>query len=216
MFINIHTHFNTGRQIEVVSRTFEDVLPDYFSFGIHPWEIDKWESKLDLFTPFLSKKGCLAVGEIGLDKLKGPDINKQIAVFKRQIEFSEEFNLPVILHCVKAWNELKSLKRELKPEQPWIFHGFTKSTLTEEVLNEGIYISIGNAILTSPTLQSALKNIPLNRLFLETDDAECSIEEIYAKVSELKNIPLSQLQSQLEENFKNVFTKWITGWSALN
>jgi TatD DNase family protein len=51
----------------------------------------------------------------------------------------------------------------------------------------------------------------LNRLFLETDDAECSIEDIYAKVSELKNIPLSQLQSQLEENFKNVFTKWITG-----
>lgn len=211
MNINIHTHFETGRQIEVVSRTFNDVLPEYFSFGIHPWEIDKWENKLGIFDSFLSLKGCLAVGEIGLDKLKGPEINKQIAVFKHQIRFSEEFHLPVILHCVKAWNELKVLKRELNPKQPWIFHGFTKSTLTEEVLQEGIYISIGNAILTSPTLQSALKNIPLNRLFLETDDAECSIEDIYAKVSELKNIPLSQLQSQLEENFKNVFTKWITG-----
>lgn len=211
MFINIHTHFYTGRQIEVVSRTFEDVLPEYFSFGIHPWEIDEWENKLAIFDSFLSLNGCLAVGEIGLDKLKGPEINKQIELFNRQIHFSEEFHLPVILHCVKAWNELKSLKRELNPKQPWIFHGFTKSTLTEEVLKEGIYISIGNAILTSPTLQSALKNIPSDRLFLETDDADCSIEDIYAKVSELKNIPLSQLQSQLEENFKNVFTKWITG-----
>lgn len=211
MYINIHTHFETGRQIEVVSRTFNDVLPEYFSFGIHPWEIDKWENKLEIFDSFLSLKGCLAVGEIGLDKLKGPEISKQIAVLKHQIHFSEEFHLPVILHCVKAWNELKVLKRELNPKQTWIFHGFTKSTLTEEVLKEGIYISIGNAILTSPTLQSGLKNIPLNRLFLETDDAECSIEDIYAKVSELKNIPLSQLQSQLEENFKNVFTKWITG-----
>lgn len=211
MYINIHTHFDTGRQIEVVSRTFEDVLPEYFSFGIHPWEIDKWENKLEIFDSFLSLKGCLAVGEIGLDKLKGPEISKQIAVFKHQIHFSEEFHLPVILHCVKAWNELKVLKRELNPKQTWIFHGFTKSTLTDEVLKEGIYISIGSAILTSPNLQSALKNIPLNRLFLETDDADCSIEDIYAKVSELKNIPLSQLQSQLEENFKNVFTKWITG-----
>lgn len=211
MFINIHTHSDTGRQIEVVSRTFEDVLAEYFSFGIHPWEIDKWENKLAIFDSFLSLNGCLAVGEIGLDKLKGPEITKQIELFKQQIQFSEEYHLPVILHCVKAWNELKSLKRELKPKQPWIFHGFTKSTLTEEVLKEGIYISIGNAISTSQTLQSALKNIPLDRLFLETDDAECSIEDIYAKVSELKNIPLSQLQSQLEENFKNVFTKWITG-----
>jgi TatD DNase family protein len=211
MYINIHTHFNTGRQIEVVSRTFDDVLSEYFSFGIHPWEIDKWENKLDFFDSFLSLKGCLAVGEIGLDKLKGPVISKQIELFKQQIIFSEEFHLPVILHCVKAWNELRVLKRELNPKQTWIFHGFTKSMLTDEVLKEGIYISIGNAILTSPTLQYALKNIPLDRLFLETDDAECAIEEIYAKVSELKNIPLSQLQSQLEENFKNVFTKWITG-----
>jgi TatD DNase family protein len=146
-----------------------------------------------------------------LDKLKGPGINKQIEIFKRQILLSEDFHLPVILHCVKSWNELRVLKRELNPKQTWIFHGFTKSSLTEEVLKEGIYISIGHAILTSSTLQSALKNIPLNRLFLETDDAECAIEEIYAKVSELKNIPLSELQSQLEENFKNVFTKWITG-----
>jgi TatD DNase family protein len=211
MYINIHTHFITGRQIEVVSRTFNDVLPEYFSFGIHPWEIDKWENKLAVFDSYLLLKGCLAVGEIGLDKLKGPEINKQIEIFKRQILLSEEFHLPVILHCVKSWNELKVLKRELNPKQTWIFHGFTKSSLTEEVLKEGIYISIGKAILTSSTLQSALKNIPLNRLFLETDDAECAIEEIYAKVSELKNIPLSELQSQLEENFKNVFTKWITG-----
>jgi len=211
MYINIHTHFITGRQIEVVSRTFDDVLPEYFSFGIHPWEIDKWVNKLAIFESSLSLKGCLAVGEIGLDKLKGPGISKQIEIFKRQILLSEEFHLPVILHCVKSWNELKVLKCELNPKQTWVFHGFTKSSLTEEVLKEGIYISIGHAILTSSTLQTALKNIPLDRLFLETDDAECAIEEIYAKVSELKNIPLSELQSQLEENFKNVFTKWITG-----
>lgn len=207
MFINIHTHKDTGRRIELVSRTFEEVLSAYFSFGIHPWDSDRWKSRLNEMNQILAEKGCLAVGEIGLDKLKGPELSVQVAVFKQQIVLSEQLNLPVILHCVKSWNEIKSIKRELKPKQAWIYHGFTKANLIEDVLKEGIYISIGDAILNSPTLQSALKNIPLDRLFLETDDAACSIEAIYTKVSALKNLPLSQLQSQLEENFKNVFTK---------
>ena len=211
MFINIHTHFDTGRAIEVVNRTFNAALPTFFSFGIHPWEIDCFKSRFDEMESFLSLDGCVAIGEIGLDKLRGPDLITQVNLFKQQIILSEKYKLPVIIHCVKTWNELKQIKRELNPTQPWIYHGFAKSTLTEEVLKERIYISIGHAILTSPTLQTSLKSIPLDCLFLETDDAECSIEEIYAKVSELKNIPLSQLQGQLEENFKNVFTKWITG-----
>ncbi len=211
MFINIHTHFDNGRQLEVVNYTFKTVFPTHFSFGIHPWEIDVWGHTLEEMESFLAMDGCLAVGEIGLDKLKGPKISRQIELFKQQIILSEHYELPVILHCVKTWNELKVLKRELNPQQTWIFHGFTKSSLTEEVLKEGIYISIGHAILTSSSLQTALMKIPLNRLFLETDDAICSIEDIYRKVSELKNIPLLQLENQLEENFKNVFTKWIIG-----
>ena len=207
MLINIHTHRSTGRQIEVVNRTFEDLVPEYFSFGIHPWEIELWEEKINEMNQVLSVENCLAVGEIGLDKLKGPNLVRQMTIFKQQIQLAEQHKLPVILHCVKAWNELKNLKRELKPKQPWIFHGFSKAALTKEVLNEGIYISLGQAILTSLSLQNTLLNIPLDRLFLETDDASCTIEEIYQKVSELKNIPLSELEKQLEENFKLVFTK---------
>ena len=207
MLINIHTHRSTGRQIEVVNRTFEDLVPEYFSFGIHPWEIELWEEKINEMSQVLSEENCLAVGEIGLDKLKGPNLVRQMTIFKQQIQLAEQHKLPVILHCVKAWNELKNLKRELKPKQPWIFHGFSKAALTKEVLNEGIYISLGQAILTSLSLQNALINIPLDRLFLETDDASCTIEEIYHKISELKNIPLSELEKQLEENFKLVFTK---------
>lgn len=206
MLINIHTHRSTGRQIEVVNRTFEDLVPEYFSFGIHPWEMELWEAKINEMNLILSLDNCLAVGEIGLDKLKGPNLVRQMTIFKQQIQLAEQHKLPVILHCVKAWNELKNLKRELKPKQPWIFHGFSKAALTKEVLNEGIYISLGQAILTSLSLQNALLNIPLDRLFLETDDASCTIEEIYQKVSELKNIPLSELEKQLEENFKLVFT----------
>lgn len=211
MYINIHTHFSTGRHIELVNRTFTDVLTDYYSFGIHPWEIDKWVTKQDEIEFFASNPACLAIGEIGIDKLKGPEIQLQIELFTYQIGISEKLKMPVILHCVRSWNELLTLKNELKPQQAWIYHGFNKASILPSVLDANVYISIGASILTNKKLQKALETIPLDRLFLETDDSTCCIEEIYAAVSDIKNIPLSRLQAQIEHNFKSVFTKWITG-----
>lgn len=211
MLINIHTHQFTGRQIEVVSRTFGDVVENYFSFGIHPWEAEKWKNKVPEILLNTDNQKCLALGEIGLDKLKGPEINLQQEIFIQQIAISEDLNLPVILHCVRSWNELKQLKRSLKPKQQWIFHGFIKASLMDDVLNEGLMISIGAVILTNQQLQEKIRTIPVNKLFLETDDSDQPISLIYAKVSELLNLPLPQLESQIEDNFKRIFTKWTIG-----
>ena len=59
----------------------------------------------------LNATGCIALGEIGLDKLKGPSMEVQLAVFKEQIALSEKLELPVIIHCVRAWNELVLVKK---------------------------------------------------------------------------------------------------------
>jgi TatD DNase family protein len=211
MLIDIHTHQFTGRQIEVVNRTFGDIVENYFSFGIHPWEADKWESKVSEIRLNTDNQKCLALGEIGLDTLKGPDLALQKEIFIQQVAISEEIGLPVILHCVRSWNELKQLKRNLNPKQQWIFHGFTKVSILDEVINEGLMISIGSAILTNLKLQEKITTIPINRLFLETDAAEVPIETIYAKVSELIHLPLPQLEAQIEANFKRIFTKWTIG-----
>jgi TatD DNase family protein len=211
MLIDIHTHYLTGQQIEVVSRTFGDPLENYFSFGIHPWEAEQWGSKVSEIRLNANNKKCLALGEIGLDKLKGPELALQKEIFIQQVTISEEIGLPVIIHCVRSWNELKQLKRNLNPRQQWIFHGFTKVSILDEVLQEGLMISIGAAILTNQQLQDKLKNIPLDQLFLETDDSDIAISLIYAKVSELLNLPLSKVEAQIEANFKRIFTKWTIG-----
>lgn len=211
MLIDIHTHQFTGRQIEVVSRTFGDVVENYFSFGIHPLEAAQWESKVSEIRLNTDNQKCLALGEIGLDTLKGPDLALQKEIFIQQVAISEEIGLPVILHCVRSWNELKQLKRSLNPKQQWIFHGFTKVSILDEVLQEGLMISIGAAILTNLKLQDKLKTIPLNQLFLETDDSELAISLIYAKVSALLDLPLPQLEAQIEDNFKRIFIKWTNG-----
>ncbi len=214
MLVNIHTHFQRGSGIEVVNAS-SSILPNsLFSCGIHPWEADL--GSIELIRTAASVNNCLAIGEIGLDKLRGPALEIQKACFIEQVLLAEALNLPVILHCVKAWNEIKTIKQTIKPTQPWIFHGFVKINLLEDILKEGLYVSIGATIFNNDSLQKILPKIPLHQLFLETDTSETSIETVYKFVSEIKNIPLYELEKQLEENFKRLFNRWETGLSEQN
>lgn len=216
MLFNAHTHIQTGRAVEVFNAGTHFQPNGFFSTGVHPWEADLYlEHRADL-QKRAAVPNCLAIGEVGLDKLKGPDLKIQEQAFREQILLAEKLRLPVIIHCVKAWNELQALKRNLKPKQEWIFHGLAKAPLLPQVIQEGLMISLGAAVLKSETLQKGIITAPVNRLLLETDDAECDIAEIYRKVSELKRIPLPVLENQIEENFKRVFTKWKIGLSEQN
>lgn len=211
MLINIHTHHFQNQGIEIINKEDNPFTNGLFSYGIHPWNAEKrLESATHFFTE-TSKENCLAIGEIGLDKLKGPSIHEQINVFKAQVAISEQQQLPVIIHCVKAWNEIKQLKQQLKPQQAWIYHGFEKAALVEDIVNSTTYLSFGAALLTNIKLQEALLKVPLNQLFLETDTVDCSILMLYELVSKLKNIPLQELEISIEQNFKRVFTKWKNG-----
>jgi TatD DNase family protein len=109
---------------------------------------------------------------------------------------------------VKAWNEILAIKKELKPNQPWIYHGFRKSNLVESVLDSGCFVSIGTAIIYDQKLQQAIQNIPLGKLFIETDnDTSHSIQEVYESVARLKNVSINELQEQILKNFALVFRK---------
>jgi TatD DNase family protein len=206
MLINIHTHHRKLEGIEILNSSEFDC--SYFSYGIGPFELEE-----KVFEElYLYHNNCLSIGEIGLDKLVQININKQITEFKNQLIYSEKLNLPVIIHCVKSFNELIEIKRKLKPTQPWIIHGFRKTTLLENLLNEDFYISIGTAILFDEKLQAIIKKIPDNRIFLETDnDENHSIQEVYLKIASLKEISLLDLEEIIFNNFKTVFTKWGIG-----
>jgi TatD DNase family protein len=204
MYLNFHTHYSKKPEEEIFNLdSAEDHYETYFSYGIHPFsEQTTLDEKL-----FLNTK-CLAVGETGLDKLSAKDLSEQITLFKQHIHFSEKYELPVIIHCVKAWNEVKQVTKELKPKQTWIFHSFRKTAILKEVLDHQLYIGIGPAILYDEKLQNALKIIPLNQLLLETDDNEIDIIQVYEKVAEIKNIDLSALTSAINTNFSKIFTRY--------
>lgn len=217
MQFNIHTHFSRIVEQEILNTELNVPEAGYFSCGIHPWNV-KPASKaaLDQLEKALQHPRCLAVGEIGLDRLKGPAMSEQIALFTEQIALAEKVQLPVILHCVKAWNELKDLRKQLKPSTPWIYHGFSKTSILHEVLDEGMFLGIGEAILTNSTLRSAIRQVPLNRIFLETDDATCSIETIYQEIALLKNVTLATVEQEIEIQISKTFPAWTIGLNAPN
>ncbi len=205
MLVNIHTHYKSADSIEIVNYSDIFDFPSYYSFGIHPWDSETNGLKISEIENKAHDKFMLAIGEIGLDKVKGPAFEIQKSCFIDQVLIAEKINRPVIIHCVKAWNEIKAIKKELQPKQTWIFHGFSKVAILDSVLQEGLMISIGAGILNNTKLQEALLRIPNDQLFLETDDSEITILEVYKKVSTLKNLSLSELEQIIENNFKHIF-----------
>lgn len=94
------------------------------SVGIHPWYIYNVKEQLAELKRQAVLPDVVAIGETGLDKGVETPLKLQQKIFKTSVSLAENLGLFVIIHCVKAWDELIALKKELKPHVPWIIHGF--------------------------------------------------------------------------------------------
>ena len=208
-FFNIHTHVSVHPESEILSLAPEELSTDnrsfYASVGIHPWTLTEKNANIQWKALYesIKDKRIVAIGECGLDKLKGPSMELQTAVFKQEAALAEDSSLPLIIHCVKAFNELIQLKKEISPCQPWIIHGFRgKLPLALDCIRHGFYLSIG-----SHFQENTLKAIPLERLFIETDESEESIGSIYQRIAETKGISQQELIEAINKNLRKVFFK---------
>jgi TatD DNase family protein len=211
MYFNAHTHLHQHPNHEVYNLRVEEEICANFSIGIHPWDASEGLRSLPFIEKIIQKKGCVAIGETGLDRIQGPDLTVQDWLFRKHIEFSETYQLPLIIHCVRCWNELKLIRREFEPTQFWIYHGISKASLIPEILAEGFIVSIGTDVLSNEKLQEAVKMIPFEQLLLETDDSLTPIEDIYQKIAELKSISINALKELIAKNFKRIFSTWNNG-----
>jgi len=146
----------------------EDALEQghLFSAGLHPWGVsESFGNQLIVLKKLLANPRVLAVGECGFDTLRGPSHELQEQAFVRQVELSEQFGKPMILHVVRDFDSVIRLHKELKPAQKWLIHGFRGGPQQmEQLYANGILVSFG--LKHNP---AAIRNIPSDRLFLETD-----------------------------------------------
>ncbi len=211
-FINLHTHRKPQSKDEIVVRNAFLKAPDlidsinYFcSCGIHPWLLSSdFENDLIHLERLIELKQVVAVGECGLDRIKGPELIIQQEVLLKHIELANQCNKPIILHLVKTYSDILEFKSRFKT--PWIIHGFKgNETQSKNLINAGARLSFGPRLLHDESLQQVFKQTSLENIYLETDTKPLGIQSIYKKAAELKDIEINQLKVILTANFKRDF-----------
>lgn len=218
-YINIHTHLNPSGEGDLFiknlfpSDEMEPLPPGgFYSVGLHPWFITNNHShreQLDELERRLALPEVVAVGECGLDKLANTESQFQLKVFLSQCQFAESVNKPLVIHCVKSYNEIFHLKRRLKPTVPWILHGYTgNEMITNQLVPQGFYFSLGKMFLhdEEEALRVAEK-IPADQLFFETDEWKKPVSEVYHRYARIKGIGEEELKEQIMWNFRKVFIR---------
>lgn len=162
------------------------------STGIHPWHLEQIDAKN---TAILLKKVAWErvslVGECGFDKQIDVGFEIQKNIFLQHVTISEQHQKPLIIHCVGYYNELFVLRKQLAPTQRWLLHGFRgKPQLAQQALRSGFELSFGikhnaESVMLTPT----------ENLFLETDDSNVPIEQVYQKVAEIKKCKIDILRA---------------------
>ena len=205
MFFNFHTHFEQPQAIVNLYATQQVKVSEgyLYSLGIHPWKVTEnyAETIKNIETLLVEKPSIVAIGETGLDRLKGAELSLQMDCFKAHVELSERFQKPLIIHCVRAFSEIAQLHKSLSPTMPWIIHGFRANEKVAQMLSaHGIYMSVGEH---SPS--QSLRAIPTELLLAETDDTQSiTIEEVYQNIATTRSIPLPELQKQIQANVATV------------
>jgi len=213
-YYDIHTHHRKGKPClkeiyNIVAGKEKPLQDDWFSVGIHPWFLS--EEFLPILDSFANQDNCLAIGECGLDfmpqRILHHNIAEQTRFFLYQVALAERLHKPLIIHCVKCFDKILQFKKQQNPTVPWIIHGYQKGfALAQQLVDAGFYLSFGAALFTHSQNAQALKSIPLEKVFFETDDQKkYDITAVYRQAAQILQVPLDSLQQQITLNFKKVF-----------
>ncbi len=181
-------------------------------FGIHPWFVQK--------TPIEELKALITqykpdfIGEIGLDYLH-PEAKLQQEIFTKQLNLAREFNLPVIIHSIRAYNDVLRILKAYKLSG--IIHGFNgHNIIAKEFTKLGFLLGIGSNISKNSKITQSIKNIGINSLVFESDapfsssfNKNVSISDdtfLYAQIVAKKlDINLVDLIEYSNSNLQNLF-----------
>lgn len=218
---DVHTHIPFRRESicsgtpEQVERWLSQKEEGLFSVGIHPWDTKVLDARsLDCqiaqMHQLLLDPRVVAVGECGIDKLRGASPEWQKEVFFRQAMLAEELEKPLVLHVVRASEEVIQSYKQIAKEkgaplrQPWIWHGFRGN----ERVSARIMLSLPNQYISfgEHFNDKAANSVPSDRLLVETDQSSLAIGEIENRLALALKIPIHSLVAQLRSNAARIFS----------
>lgn len=195
----------------------------YAMMGLHPCYVkENYEEELKLVGEWLHKRPFAAVGEIGLDYYWDKTfMQEQQEAFRRQVQWSIDLQLPVVIHSRKATSDCISiLKTFPKHSVRGIFHCFSESMeLAKEITALGLYLGIGGVITyKNAGLAEVVKELPLEQLVLETDapyltpvpfrgkrNESSYLKYVVEKIAQVKNCSEATVTEITTANAKKIF-----------
>ncbi len=228
-FINVGCTLQSSLRSYELAKDNENI---FASVGIHPHDADTVnETTLAKMEEIAKHYKVIAVGEIGLDFFKSATSREvQIKAFKLQLELAENHNMPIIIHCRDAYNDLIDILREYKTSK-WdgVIHCYTASwDIAEKFLDMGFYIGFTGIVTyyknklecadSEPEIYKTIKNMPLNRILIETDCPYLSpvpergkrneplfVKHVAEKIAQIQKMSFSEIEDQTSANAKRLF-----------
>ncbi len=197
--IDFHTHHLDAQDalISIDPRQFDPHPGRWYSVGFHPWH------DVGLLTPadWTLLKQCathpqvLAIGETGMDSLRGGDLDIQAAAFLRHLQLAHAVGKPVVAHCVRTAQRILDVRRQARlADVPVAIHGMRGNEhVARLLLDGGCYLSYGERF--NPATVAAT---PLDRLLIETDESATSIEEVAALVAQVLHLTPQQVKDAVK------------------
>lgn len=198
--------FSDFKFLEEAALINKKIIP---CFGIHPWYAEDFNDMTQKYLEnILLKYPKSLIGEIGLDNVKNIDFSLQKEVFTAQLKIASIFKRPVILHCVKAYEQMLNILSQYRLKT-FLLHGYNGSeSYTEHFTKINGYFSINTKILKENNSKAikVLKSIPINKLLLETDASDIqsldNIKLVYEKASQILKINIETLAKIIIDNFE--------------
>ena len=210
-------------KLQEISRKFDEI---YYSVGLHPLEANKWEynSKNILKNAAQADSRVVAIGELGLDFFKNDNTNKQIDALVPQMHLACELDLPVIIHCREAANEMIKICQHLSKEgkcPKGVLHCWTGTpNEMKQFLDLGFYISF-SGIVSFPKayeIHECAKIVPGDRYLIETDapflapvphrgkrNEPAFVESVAQSLANLRSSELKIIAQESSRNAEDLF-----------
>lgn len=199
--LDFHTHRTDATQalISIDPRRFDPQPGKWYSVGFHPW--DQVESLTDSDFDLLGKCArhpqVLAVGETGMDRLRGGDLVEQKPAFVRHLQLARELGKPVVVHNVRATREILDARhRAGLDDVTLVIHGMRGNAhVARTLLEAGCYLSYGPRFNAE-----ALQTTPPDRLLIETDDSDVPIIDVATQVAQALMLTATQVMRLASAN----------------
>lgn len=189
LYFDFHTHRKEQWPdvTAIVNVGVDDVwdgLP-HVSVGVHPWEVGEcWREQVERLRTVVRRTEVVAIGECGLDRVRGGVWEWQMACFEAQLILAREVGKPVVIHCVRAFDELLAMKRRFG-DVGMVVHGFRGGPVqARQLMQHGLELSFGPRF-HADSLRAAYEE---GKMWLETDDSDVGIQEVYERASSALSI----------------------------